>query len=228
MSKIVIAIDGYSSCGKSTLAKTLAKQLSYAFIDTGAMYRAVTLYFMRKGVTVFESLPESIVQEYLSQVTIDFRFNDSKGYSDTYLNNENVEDEIRSKAVSNAVSSLSQIKSVRTKMVRLQQQLGEKKGVVMDGRDIGSVVFPNAELKLFMTADPDVRANRRYQELKLKGVEMTLEEVKQNLTERDYHDTHRKENPLVKANDAIVIDNTNITKEDQLNLALDLVKKKLN
>jgi CMP/dCMP kinase len=228
MSKIVIAIDGYSSCGKSTLAKTLAKQLSYAFIDTGAMYRAVTLYFMRKGVTVFESLPESIVQEYLSQVTIDFRFNDSKGYSDTYLNNENVEDEIRSKAVSNAVSSLSQIKSVRTKMVRLQQQLGEKKGVVMDGRDIGSVVFPNAELKLFMTADPDVRANRRYQELKLKGVEMTLEEVKQNLTERDYHDTHRKENPLVKANDAIVIDNTNITKEDQLSLALDLVKKKLN
>lgn len=228
MSKIVIAIDGYSSCGKSTLAKTLAKQLSYAFIDTGAMYRAVTLYFMRKGVTVFESLPESIVQEYLSQVTIDFRFNDSKGYSDTYLNNENVEDEIRSKAVSNAVSSLSQIKSVRTKMVRLQQQLGEKKGIVMDGRDIGSVVFPNAELKLFMTADPDVRANRRYQELKLKGVEMTLEEVKQNLTERDYHDTHRKENPLVKANDAIVIDNTNITKEDQLSLALDLVKKKLN
>lgn len=228
MSKIVIAIDGYSSCGKSTLAKTLAKHLSYAFIDTGAMYRAVTLYFMRKGVIDFDSLSEEMIGSYLDQITIDFRYNETKGFSDAYLNGEYVEDEIRSKAVSNAVSALSQLKAVRTKMVGLQQELGKKKGVVMDGRDIGTVVFPDAELKLFMTADPKVRAMRRFEELQSKGVEMTLKEVMQNLTERDYNDTHRKENPLVQAEDAIVIDNTNLSREEQLKIALDLVNERLN
>lgn len=228
MSKIVIAIDGYSSCGKSTLAKTLAKHLSYAFIDTGAMYRAVTLYFMRKGVIDFDSLTEEMIENYLDQITIDFRYNETKGFSDAYLNGEYVEDEIRSKAVSNAVSALSQLKAVRTKMVGLQQELGKKKGVVMDGRDIGTVVFPDAELKLFMTADPKVRAMRRFEELQSKGVEMTLKEVMQNLTERDYNDTHRKENPLVQAEDAIVIDNTNLSREEQLKIALDLVNERLN
>lgn len=228
MSKIVIAIDGYSSCGKSTLAKTLAKHLSYAFIDTGAMYRAVTLYFMRKGVIDFDSLSEEMIENYLDQITIDFRYNEAKGFSDAYLNGECVEDEIRSKAVSNAVSALSQLKAVRTKMVGLQQELGKKKGVVMDGRDIGTVVFPDAELKLFMTADPKVRAIRRFEELQSIGVEMTLEEVMQNLTERDYNDTHRKENPLVQAEDAIVIDNTNLTRGEQLKIALDLVNERLN
>tara|TARA_R110002049_G_scaffold166649_5_gene332769 strand:- start:2739 stop:3425 length:687 start_codon:yes stop_codon:yes gene_type:complete len=228
MSKIVIAIDGYSSCGKSTLAKTLAKHLSYAFIDTGAMYRTVTLYFMRKGVTDFTNLSEETIQQYLDQITIDFRYNEVKEFSDTYLNGEYVEDEIRSKAVSNAVSSLSQLKAVRTKMVGLQQQLGKKKGVVMDGRDIGSIVFPDAELKLFMTADPEIRAERRYQELKAKGVEITLEEVSQNLTDRDYNDTHREENPLIQAEDAIVIDNTYLSREEQLDIALKLVNERLN
>lgn len=228
MSKIVIAIDGYSSCGKSTLAKTLAKQLSYAFIDTGAMYRAVTLYFMRKGVEDFSTLSDETILSYLDQITIDFRYNEEKEFSDTYLNDEYVEDEIRSKEVSNAVSSLSQLKAVRTKMVGLQQQLGKKKGVVMDGRDIGSVVFPDAELKLFMTADPTIRAERRFQELKAKGIKMTLEEVSQNLTDRDYNDTHRKEDPLVKAEDAIVIDNTNLSREEQLKIALELVNERLN
>ncbi len=228
MSKIVIAIDGYSSCGKSTLAKTLAKHLSYAFIDTGAMYRAATLYFMRRGVIDFDSLTEETIENYLNQITIDFRYNETKGFSDAYLNGEYVEDEIRSKAVSNAVSALSQLKAVRTKMVGLQQELGKKKGVVMDGRDIGTVVFPDAELKLFMTADPKVRAIRRFEELQSKGVEMTLEEVMQNLTERDSNDTNRKENPLVQAEDAIVIDNTNITREEQLRIALDLVNERLN
>jgi cytidylate kinase len=228
MSKIVIAIDGYSSCGKSTLAKTLAKKLSYAFIDTGAMYRAVTLYFMRKGFVNFSEMTDLQIDQLLSEITIDFRHNSAKGFSDTYLNGEYVEDEIRSKIVSNAVSDLSQLKAVRTKMVGLQQKLGEKKGIVMDGRDIGSVVFPDAELKLFMTADPAVRAKRRYQELQSKGVEMTLEEVVQNLTERDFNDTHRKENPLIQADDAIVIDNTNLTRDEQLKIALDLVHERLH
>ncbi len=228
MSKIVIAIDGYSSCGKSTLAKTLAKKLSYAFIDTGAMYRAVTLYFMRKGFINFSEMSEIEIEQLLNEITIDFRHNQEKGFSDTYLNGEYVEDEIRSKLVSNAVSSLSQLKTVRTRMVGLQQQLGNKKGVVMDGRDIGTVVFPDAELKLFMTADPAVRAERRYQELQSNGVEMTLAEVAQNLSERDYNDTHRKENPLIQADDAVVIDNTNLSREEQLKLALDLVHERLN
>jgi cytidylate kinase len=227
MSKIVIAIDGFSSCGKSTLAKNLAKKLSYAFIDTGAMYRAVTLYFLRKGITDFSSLSNDEVVELLKEINIDFRFNESKQFSDTYLNDENVEEEIRSTAVNNSVSALSQVKEVRSQLVALQQKLGEKKGVVLDGRDVGTVVFPQAELKLFMTADPAVRAKRRYDELQANGIEITLEEVKTNLEQRDYNDTHRKENPLVKADDAIVLDNTNIGRAEQLQMALDLALERI-
>lgn len=227
MSKIVIAIDGFSSCGKSTLAKNLAKKLSYAFIDTGAMYRAVTLYFLRKGITDFKGLSRQRVIDLLKEINIDFRFNESKQFSDTYLNGENVEDEIRSTAVNNAVSALSQVSEVRAQMVALQQQLGAKKGVVLDGRDVGTVVFPDAELKLFMTADPTVRAQRRFDELQSKGVEISLEEVKTNLEQRDYNDTHRKEHPLVKADDAIILDNTNINREEQLQLALDLALERI-
>jgi len=227
MSKIVIAIDGFSSCGKSTLAKNLAKKLSYAFIDTGAMYRAVTLYFLRKGITDFKGLSRQRVIDLLKEINIDFRFNESKQFSDTYLNGENVEDEIRSTAVNNAVSALSQVSEVRAQMVALQQQLGAKKGVVLDGRDVGTVVFPDAELKLFMTADPSVRAQRRFDELQSKGVEISLEEVKTNLEQRDYNDTHRKEHPLVKADDAIILDNTNINREEQLQLALDLALERI-
>lgn len=227
MSKIVIAIDGFSSCGKSTLAKNLAKKLSYAFIDTGAMYRAVTLYFLRKGITDFKGLSRQRVIDLLKEINIDFRFNESKQFSDTYLNGENVEDEIRSTAVNNAVSALSQVSEVRAQMVALQQQLGAKKGVVLDGRDVGTVVFPDAELKLFMTADPAVRAQRRFDELQSKGVEISLEEVKTNLEQRDYNDTHRKEHPLVKADDAIILDNTNINREEQLQLALDLALERI-
>ena len=227
MSKIVIAIDGFSSCGKSTLAKNLAKKLSYAFIDTGAMYRAVTLYFLRKGITDFKGLSRQRVIDLLKEINIDFRFNEFKQFSDTYLNGENVEDEIRSTAVNNAVSALSQVSEVRSQMVALQQQLGAKKGVVLDGRDVGTVVFPDAELKLFMTADPTVRAQRRFDELQSKGVEISLEEVKTNLEQRDYNDTHRKEHPLVKADDAIILDNTNINREEQLQLALDLALEQI-
>ncbi|MBR9832799.1 (d)CMP kinase [bacterium] len=227
MSKIVIAIDGFSSCGKSTLAKNLAKKLSYAFIDTGAMYRAVTLYFLRKGITDFKGLSRQRVIDLLKEINIDFRFNEFKQFSDTYLNGENVEDEIRSTAVNNAVSALSQVSEVRAQMVALQQQLGAKKGVVLDGRDVGTVVFPDAELKLFMTADPTVRAQRRFDELQSKGVEISLEEVKTNLEQRDYNDTHRKEHPLVKADDAIILDNTNINREEQLKLALDLALERI-
>jgi cytidylate kinase len=227
MSKIVIAIDGYSSCGKSTLAKNLAKKLSYAFIDTGAMYRAVTLYFQRKGITDFSSLSNDEVVGLLKEINIDFRFNEVKQFSDTYLNDENVEEEIRSTAVNNGVSALSQLKEVRSQMVALQQQLGAKKGVVLDGRDIGTVVFPEAELKLFMTADPAVRAQRRFDELTGNGIAITLEEVKTNLEQRDYNDTNRKENPLRKAEDAIVLDNTHIGRDEQLQMALDLALERI-
>jgi len=228
MSKIVIAIDGFSSCGKSTLAKNLAKKLSYAFIDTGAMYRAVTLYFLRKGITDFSSLSNDDVVELLKEINIDFRFNEAKQFSDTYLNDENVEEEIRSTAVNNAVSALSQVKEVRSQLVALQQKMGAKKGVVLDGRDVGTVVFPQAELKLFMTADPAVRAQRRFDELQANDIEITLEEVKNNLEQRDYNDTHRKENPLKKADDAIVLDNTNIGREEQLQMALDLALERID
>ncbi len=225
MSKIVIAVDGFSSCGKSTLAKSLAKELGYAFIDTGAMYRAVTLYFLRAGVKNFKDISADKIESLLNQITIDFRYNSSTDSNDTYLNDENVENEIRNAEVSDAVSALSAIKQVRSKMVALQKDLGKKKGVVLDGRDIGTAVFPEAELKIFMTADPLVRAKRRHQELIEKDIEISFNQVKANLEKRDYEDTNWKENPLRQAEDAVVIDNTDMGREEQLRLVVRLAKE---
>ncbi len=227
MNKITIAIDGYSSCGKSTLAKQLAKKLGYSYIDSGAMYRAVALWCLENnaienGITDKEKLVSN-----LDNIKIEFRFNPEVQSSETYLNGRNIEKEIRGMAVSEIVSKISSIKEVRYKMVALQRKFGEDKGVVMDGRDIGSVVFPNAELKLFMTAAPEIRAKRRYDELQAKGTKVSMEEIAENLRLRDYEDTTRKENPLVQAADAVVLDNSNYTPEQQFEVAWKLVEERL-
>lgn len=215
--KINIAIDGYSSCGKSTLAKALAKDLKYIYVDSGAMYRAVTLYCLRNDIIQEDqSFDKNEVIEALKRVNISFNYNRTVGKSDTYLNGESVEDEIRTLEVSRNVSAISKVKEVREKLATFQRKLGKKKGVVMDGRDIGTVVFPDAELKIFMIADLDVRVQRRFDELTNKGHVLTLEEVRENLLSRDHHDSTRKENPLRQADDAIVLDNTNLTHEQQL------------
>jgi cytidylate kinase len=227
MQPIIIAIDGYSSCGKSTLAKALAKRLGYAYMDTGAMYRAVTLYGLRNNLN-FHSMNDEEINHHIDQILITFKADPENGDSITFLNGEDVEQEIRGAAVSNAVSSVAQIKAIRKRMVELQQQAGRFKGLVMDGRDIGTKVFPNAELKLFMTAKAEIRAERRYKELKAKGVEVELEEIMQNLEKRDHDDTHREENPLVKAKDAIELDNSYLDQEEQLNFVLRLIDEKLN
>lgn len=224
--KINIAIDGFSSCGKSTLAKDLAKELSYVFIDSGAMYRAVTLYAIQNNFfDENEVLNEDKLIQSLSSIEITFQYDSLLQKSNTYLNGENVEVEIRQPAVASKVSRVSQLVEVRRKLVALQQEMGKSKGVVMDGRDIGTVVFPNAELKLFVTAEPAIRTERRYAELVLKNPDITKEEVHQNLQERDYNDTHRENDPLRQAEDAILIDNTDLNKEEQLKLVLELVKK---
>lgn len=215
MQPLIIAIDGYSSCGKSTLAKALAKKLGYSYMDTGAMYRAVTLYLMRREIQA-EQLSEKEINDIIDQIHIEFKYNPERNESDTYLNGENIEEEIRGKAVSELVSKVSQITEIRKRMVDLQQKAGKNKKLVIDGRDIGTVVFPNAELKLFMTADPEIRVQRRFKELKSKGVDMSLEEVRKNLSERDHNDTYRKENPLRKAEDAILLDNSHLNQEEQL------------
>lgn len=225
MQDIIIAIDGFSSCGKSTLAKALAKKMNYSYVDTGAMYRAVTLYLLRNELN-WNSMSKEELEKTLDQIKIEFKFNSEKQQSETYLNGENIEAEIREKAVSDTVSEVSQLKTIRSRMVELQQLAGKNKALVMDGRDIGSTVFPNAELKLFMTADPQIRAKRRYDELKAKGAEITLEEVSENLKTRDYNDTHRKETPLIKSADAIEIDNSYLNEEEQLNLVLRMVEEK--
>ena len=227
MSNITIAIDGYSSCGKSTLAKALAAKLNYAYIDSGAMYRSVTLYCMRKGLIVNKKFnPEEIIA-CLPEIQLKFEFNPYTKTSETYLNNENVEKEIRSMEIAENVSKISTIKQVREHMVAIQRQFGINKGVVMDGRDIGTHVFPNAELKLFMTADIETRVNRRMDELTSKGEHVEFDEVKQNLQQRDYDDTHRKESPLTKAKDAIVLDNTDLNKEEQLEYVIKLINDSL-
>lgn len=220
---ITIAIDGYSSCGKSTMAKALAAKLGYSYIDTGAMYRAVTLYCMRHNIIVNGEFEELDIIDALDKINLTFSFNPITKASDTFLNGENVEKEIRTMEVSQNVSRVSLIKEVRFKMVELQRKMGKGKAVVMDGRDIGTNVFPKAELKLFMTADLDIRTQRRLDELTAKGEQTNFDEVKRNLLDRDYQDTHRKENPLVKANDAIVIDNSELTKEQQLEFVLKLI-----
>ncbi len=219
--KIVIAVDGFSSCGKSTVARALAKKLGYLYIDSGAMYRAVALYFLRKDVPFqLEQRNIEAITEALAQINIEFRYSAEKGQQETFLNGENVEEEIRQMFVANHVSKVSTISEVRRFLVKQQQKKGEGKGIVMDGRDIGTVVFPNAELKLFMTADPQVRAQRRLAELQSKGIHSSLEEVLHNLQERDRIDSTREDSPLKKADDAVVIDNTDLSEEEQFNLAL--------
>lgn len=224
MSKITIAIDGYSSCGKSTLAKALAAKLGYTYVDSGAMYRCATLYGLRKGVIKDKHfIPEEMIK-LLPEINIRFEFNPNTKSSETYLNDENVEKDIRQMIVSENVSMISTIHEVRVQMVAIQRKLGKKKGIVMDGRDIGSNVFPYAELKLFMTADMDIRTQRRFDEYSSKGQHVSFEEVKKNLMERDYEDTHRKENPLVQAKDAIVLDNSELSREQQLEFVIKLIQ----
>ena len=224
MKKIIIAIDGYSSCGKSTLAKDLATTLNYRYIDTGAMYRAVTYYFLHNEVDINN---EEFVINSLQQIKIDFDYEKASGKQQIILNNKNIEEFIRTHQVANKVSEVSTLKVVREFLVAQQQRMGKEGGIVMDGRDIGTVVFPAAEVKLFLTANEEVRTMRRYNELKMMGHNWTLEEVKKNIHERDIIDTTRKESPLRKATDAIVIDNTNLTKEQQLELAQDIIKEKI-
>lgn len=223
MSKITIAIDGYSSCGKSTLAKQLAQKLNYNYIDTGAMYRAVTIYCLRNDIIRDSVVDKQKLIECLNDIEVSFIYNTVIKTSEVFLNGEHVEKDIRTMEVANHVSAISSIKEVREKMVLLQREMGKNKGVIMDGRDIGSHVFPNAELKLFMTADNDVRTQRRLDELMSKGEHHTFEDVKRNLEKRDHDDTTRKENPLIKAEDAVVLDNTDITKEEQLSFVLKLI-----
>ena len=222
--KIIIAIDGYSSCGKSTLAKEIAKQLDYVFIDTGAMYRAVALFALQNGLANGELNVSELISR-LPDIKITFEFNADRGASDVLLNGINVEAEIRQMQVSDIVSPVAAIKEVRKKLVELQQQMGNEKGVVMDGRDIGTVVFPNAELKIFMTANNEIRAQRRFDELRSKGENPTLEQVKENLEKRDFIDTNRKEDPLRQANDARVLDNSNVSREEQLSLAMSWIEE---
>lgn len=220
MSKnIVVAIDGYSSCGKSTLAKALAKKLHFIYVDSGAMYRAVTLYFLRNNVDLNNT---EQVTEALKNIHLNFHSRDYETH--ITLNDEEVSQEIRLMPVSQNVSPVSAIREVRKEMVAQQQRMGRSKNIVMDGRDIGTAVFPNAQVKLFMTADPKVRAERRYKELLPNNPDITLEEVFENIAHRDYSDTTRKESPLVRAEDAIILDNTNITPEQQLQFALDKVE----
>ena len=214
--KIIIAVDGFSSCGKSTFAKAIAARLGYIFIDTGAMYRAVTLYALEHGAIRSGVVDEDAVVASLKDIDIDFRFNPERGASDIYVNGDLVEGKIRTIEVSNCVSGVSSIGKVREKLVAMQQQMGRNKGIVMDGRDIGTVVFPDAELKVFMTADPHVRALRRYDELRAKGDNVSLEEIEQNVRSRDEADMSRAISPLRQAEDAIVLDNSFMTIPEQM------------
>lgn len=213
---LIIAFDGHSSCGKSSFAKTIAKELGYIYIDSGAMYRAITLFAMRKGLIQNKLVDQPALENHLSSIDIDFKYNASSALHETYLNGENVETQIRSMEVSENVSEVSKIKAVRQRLVALQQKMGAKKGIIMDGRDIGTVVFPNADIKIFMTARLDVRAQRRFKELQEKGISVSLEEVRENLAQRDYLDQNRAESPLRKADDAIVLDNSDMTPAQQL------------
>ena len=214
--KIVIAIDGFSSCGKSTFAKAIAAKLGYIFIDTGAMYRAVTLYALEHGAIVEGEVDAARVEELLPQIEISFRFNEERGASDIYINGVYAEERIRTIEVSNCVSKVSSIGVVRKKLVAMQQQMGRERGVVMDGRDIGTVVFPDAEMKIFMTADPQVRAERRYRELTAKGDNVTLEEIVENVISRDKADMTRAISPLRRADDALELDNSYMSVEEQM------------
>lgn len=213
---IIIAIDGHSSCGKSSFAKAIAKGMNYLYVDSGAMYRAVTLYAMQNGLIQNGQVDTSRLEQALDKIEVDFRFNTSLAKYETFLNGKNVEEDIRTMAVSENVSAVSKIKLVRERLVALQQRFGINKGIVMDGRDIGTVVYPNAEIKLFMTASIEVRAGRRFLELQQKGIAGNLDEVKENLSQRDEMDQNRKESPLKKADDAIILDNSDMTPDEQL------------
>lgn len=223
--KIIIAIDGFSSCGKSTFAKAIAARLGYIFIDTGAMYRAVTLYALEHGAIRSGIVDEEQIVGLLDDISIAFRFNPDRGASDIYVNGELVEGRIRTIEVSNCVSRVSAIPEVRSKLVAMQQEMGRRKGVVMDGRDIGTVVFPDAELKLYMTADPKVRARRRYDELRSKGDTVTLEEIERNVRSRDTADMSRAISPLRQAADAVVLDNSHMTVGEQMEWFMNLYRK---
>ena len=214
--RITIAIDGYSSSGKSSMARQLAKAIGYRYIDSGAMYRAVTLFALEQGAIRSGIVHEDEVAALLDRIAITFRFNPERGASDIYVNGDLAEGKIRTIEVSNCVSRVSAIPEVRAKLVAMQQEMGRRKGVVMDGRDIGTVVFPDAEMKLFMTADPKVRARRRYDELRAKGDEVTLEEIERNVVERDKADMSRRVSPLRQAEDAIVLDNSRMTVDEQM------------
>lgn len=228
MKKITIAIDGFSSCGKSTMAKDLAKQLGYIYVDTGAMYRAVTLFAMHHGLFNADgSVKTQDLQQQMSHINITFKFNKLTGRPDTYLNNELVESNIRTLEVSNHVSQIAAIPFVREAMVAQQQRLGKDKAVVMDGRDIGTVVFPEAELKVFVTASAEVRAQRRYDELKEKGMPADFNDILKNVEERDYIDSHREVSPLRKAPDAIELDNSHMTIAEQSDWLMKLVKERI-
>lgn len=227
MKKIIIAIDGFSSTGKSTVAKELAQALKYVYVDTGAMYRAVTLFALKNGWVEEERLHTEKLIENLDKISLQFIYNPEKGFGEMYLNRQNVENEIRGMQVSKYVSKIAKISEVRKLLVRQQSEMGKEKGVVMDGRDIGTVVFPQAELKLFMTASPEIRAQRRYDELKAKGDDISFEEVLENVKMRDQIDTEREESPLRKAEDAIEIDNSNLSREEQFEKIMKLVKSRV-
>ena len=226
--KINIAIDGYSSCGKSTIAKAVAKGLDYFYVDSGAMYRAIALYALQNNCFKKDlSLDQDLLIRLLDHVIVSFKYNTENGQQEIYLNGENVEKEIRSIQVSNHVSPVSKVKEVRQKLVRLQKRLAESKGVVMDGRDIGTVVIPDAELKIFMMADPAVRAKRRYDELRMAGLNVTLEEITANIQSRDEMDVNREIDPLRQADDAVVVDNSNLTIEEQYQFVMGQALRRL-
>lgn len=225
--KIIVAIDGHSSCGKSTVAKDLAKVLSIAYIDTGAMYRAVTLYALQNNLIDNDIVDEKGIVESLSNISVSFTFNSETKSNETFLNGKNVEKDIRTLEVSNKVSYVSTIGSVRKQLVEWQRDMGSKQSVVMDGRDIGTVVFPNADIKIFMTASDEVRAKRRYDELTSKGENVTMDEVLNNIKERDYIDSTRAESPLRKAEDAILLDNSKMSIEDQFDWIIKKMRSKM-
>lgn len=221
MKRKIVTIDGWSACGKSTLARQLAKKLGYVYIDSGAMYRAITLYFLRNRVDWTDNKE---VEDALNNIHIDFHYNEKSQQSEIFLNDENIEYLIRDLVIADKVSEVAAIKKVRTFAVAQQQKMGNKKGIVMDGRDIGTTVFPNAEIKFFMTADSAVRVERRFKDLYEKNPNISIEEVKANLTMRDYIDSNREVSPLRKADDAIVLDNTNLSMDEQLQFAIEFVK----
>lgn len=225
--KITIAIDGYSSCGKSTLAKALAKKLNYIFIDSGAMYRGVALYCLQNKIFINDEINNELLIKSLNNISLSFYKNDESDKIELILNNKNVEEFIRQIEVANIVSKVASIKEVREKLVHEQQEMGKNGGIIMDGRDIGSVVFPNAELKIFVTAQPEIRVERRFLELINKGQNVSKDEIRKNLEERDYLDTTRNESPLMKTKDAILLDNSNLNQEEQLQIVFDLVMNKL-